>query len=123
MMDLATFSQASMVSKVDSDSNDSGTQMEPISSKISVTIYNPKEKIKAMGGAEITIKEFLDYIKTAYQVQDSLEGVLLENGMPEAVDWIRLKESELVKPKNIACQTSATSIRSEDRKGKVGVDS
>ncbi|KYB24624.1 hypothetical protein TcasGA2_TC031746 [Tribolium castaneum] len=48
---------------------------------------------------EITIKEFLDFLKTAYQVQDNLENLLLANGMTEAVDWLKLKENELVKPK------------------------
>lgn len=88
--------------------------------KISVSIYNPTEKIKQQGGAEITVREFLDFLKTAYQVHDNLEGVLIENGMPEAVDWIRLKESELVKPRSIAIQTSDSKmLKSEDKKGKV----
>lgn len=87
--------------------------------KFSVTVYNPKDRIQSMGGSEITVKEFLDFLKTAYQVQDSLEGVLLENGMPEAVDWIKLKESELVKPKNVGCQTSEAKLRSDEKKGKV----
>ncbi|KAJ3620789.1 hypothetical protein MTP99_004710 [Tenebrio molitor] len=51
--------------------------------------------------SEITIKEFLDFLRTAYQVQDSLESMLLANGMTEAVDWLKLKENELVKPKDI----------------------
>ncbi|KAF5284217.1 hypothetical protein FQR65_LT00217 [Abscondita terminalis] len=55
--------------------------------------------------SEITFKQFLDFLKTAYQVNDSVEGMLLAEGMTDIVDWIKLKESELVKPRDFACQT------------------
>lgn len=61
--------------------------------------------------SEITVREFLDFLKTAYQVHENLEGLLLENGLNETVDWIKLKESELVKPKDVQCQTSDTKLK------------
>lgn len=61
--------------------------------------------------SEITIREFLDFLKTAYQVHDNLEGLLLENGLNETVDWIKLKENDLVKPKDVQCQTSDAKIK------------
>lgn len=51
------------------------------------------------------------------QVTDSVEGILLADGMTEAVDWIRLKETELVKPREVACQTSDTKIKTDEKKG------
>lgn len=36
---------------------------------------------------------------------DSLEGHLVSDGMTEVVNWIKLKESELVKPRDFGCQT------------------
>lgn len=62
--------------------------------------------------SNITVREFLDFLKTAYQVQDSVEGVLLENGLSETVDWIKLKESDLVRPREVSCQTSDSKIKS-----------
>lgn len=66
----------------------------------------------SVGNSNITVKEFLDFLKTAYQVQDSVEGVLLENGLSDSVDWIKLKESELVRPRDVSCQTSDSKIKS-----------
>lgn len=56
--------------------------------------------------AEISIKEFLDFLKTAYQVSDSVEDILSAEGLVEEVDWIKLKNSEIVKPKAASCQTT-----------------
>ncbi|KAK9874424.1 hypothetical protein WA026_002768 [Henosepilachna vigintioctopunctata] len=60
--------------------------------------------------SEITIKEFLEFLKTAYQVQESLEGILMASGMTEAIDWLKLKESQFIKRSEIACQTSEKEI-------------
>ncbi|GLV36803.1 uncharacterized protein CBL_02362 [Carabus blaptoides fortunei] len=50
--------------------------------------------------SEISIKQFLDFLRTAYQVSESVEETLSSvEGTAEAVDWIKLKNTELVKPK------------------------
>lgn len=77
-----------------------------------IKINNNEKPLISPTTSEITVREFLDFLKTAYQVNDSLEGVLLENGLTETVDWIKLKESELVKPKDVCCQTSEMKIKS-----------
>lgn len=41
-----------------------------------------------------------------------MEGVLLTDGNTEAVDWIKLKETEFAKPKGVAIQTSDCSLSS-----------
>ncbi|ENN71453.1 hypothetical protein YQE_11871, partial [Dendroctonus ponderosae] len=62
--------------------------------------------------AHITISEFLNFLKTAYQVQDSVEGVLLEGGMSEAVNWLKSKEIEsTIKGRSMSVQTSDTLLR------------
>lgn len=48
-----------------------------------------------------------------------MEGLLLAEGNAEAVDWIKLKETEFVKPKGIAVQTSDCSLSNDP--GKKGV--
>ncbi|XP_060533747.1 SANT and BTB domain regulator of class switch recombination isoform X2 [Cylas formicarius] len=59
--------------------------------------------------SQITISEFLNFLKMAYQVQDSVEGALVAGGMGEAVNWLRSKENELGKKnKSQCCQTSDT---------------
>lgn len=69
-------------------------------------------------GSEITIKEFLDFLKTAYQVQDNIEGILKSEGLTDIVDWLELKETKLVKPPNeIAIQTSDSKLKQDDKKG------
>ncbi|XP_063927415.1 SANT and BTB domain regulator of class switch recombination [Zophobas morio] len=66
--------------------------------------------------SEITIKEFLDFLRTAYQLQDSLETMLLNNGMTQAVDWLKLKENDLVKPKETETEPK---LKAEDKKDLV----
>lgn len=80
--------------------------------------YSAKFKEDPNKGSEITIKEFLDFLKTAYQVQDNIEGILKSEGLTDIVDWLELKENCLVKPPNeIAVQTSESNIKSDDKKG------
>lgn len=61
----------------------------------------------------ISMKEFLGYLQTAYQVTDSVEEILQAEGMVEAVDWIKLKNTELVKPKTVSCQTSMSHVAAQ----------
>lgn len=63
---------------------------------------------------EISMKQFLDFLRTAYQVTDSVEDVLQAEGMVEEVDWIKLKNTEMIKPKAVSCQTSQTIIGDGD---------
>ncbi|XP_031331603.1 uncharacterized protein KIAA1841 homolog isoform X1 [Photinus pyralis] len=63
------------------------------------------KKVISDEGSEITMRQFLDFLKIAYQVTDSIEGVELGDRMMQFIDWVKLKESELVKPREIACQT------------------
>ncbi|XP_044764034.1 uncharacterized protein KIAA1841 homolog isoform X2 [Coccinella septempunctata] len=67
---------------------------------------SPKTEIQSC--SEITVKEFLEFLKTAYQVQESLEGILTASGMTQAIDWLKLKESQFIKRNETACQTSST---------------
>ncbi|CAH1110164.1 unnamed protein product [Psylliodes chrysocephalus] len=56
--------------------------------------------------SQISIKEFLNFLKVAYQVQDSIENVLTANGMIEAVDWLKRKETLLLLSQNsVSSQT------------------
>ncbi|CAG9854294.1 unnamed protein product [Phyllotreta striolata] len=56
--------------------------------------------------SQISIKEFLNFLKVAYQVQDSIENVLTANGMTEAVEWLKRKETLLLLNQNsISIQT------------------
>lgn len=65
-------------------------------------------------GSRITVTEFLNFLKTAYQVQGSLEGMLLESGMGEAVTWLKSKEAEFaLKGTSAAVQTSDTLLQTE----------
>jgi hypothetical protein len=43
--------------------------------------------------------------------------MLLANGMTEAVDWLKLKENELVKPKDIEPEPKP---KQEDKRGNLG---
>jgi hypothetical protein len=43
--------------------------------------------------------------------------MLLANGMTEAVDWLKLKENELVKPKDIEPEPKP---KQEDKRGNPG---
>lgn len=59
--------------------------------------------------SHITVTEFLNFLKTAYQVQGSLEGMLLEGGIGDAVTWLKSKEAEFaLKGPSAAIQTSDT---------------
>lgn len=80
--------------------------------------HPPKFKEDTSKGSEITIKEFLDFLKTAYQVQDNIEGILRSEGLTDIVDWLELKENSLVKPNEIAVQTSDPKVKQDDKKGK-----
>ncbi|KAK5638995.1 hypothetical protein RI129_013290 [Pyrocoelia pectoralis] len=66
------------------------------------------KKTSSQEGSEITMKQFFDFLKTAYQVTDSIETAGLGDGMLQFIDWVKLKESELLKPREIACQTIET---------------
>lgn len=48
-------------------------------------------------------------ISLPYQVQDTVEGTLLAQGFKEAVDWIKLKDSQLVR-REAEVQTSIIQI-------------
>lgn len=50
-------------------------------------------------------------------MQDNLETSLLAEGLTETVDWLKLKETKLVKGCEVALQTSETNI-SVERKRK-----
>ncbi|KAL1502409.1 hypothetical protein ABEB36_007555 [Hypothenemus hampei] len=61
--------------------------------------------------AQITIGEFLNFLKTAYQVQESVEGLLVEGGMKDVVTWLKSKEVEFAtNTKSLSVQTSDTLI-------------
>ncbi|XP_017786703.1 PREDICTED: uncharacterized protein KIAA1841 homolog [Nicrophorus vespilloides] len=62
---------------------------------ITVNVDKPKSK----ENSEITVKEFLDFLKTAYQVNDNLEGILIQEGMTDVVDWLKLKNSKFANTK------------------------
>ncbi|CAG9815083.1 unnamed protein product [Phaedon cochleariae] len=65
--------------------------------------------------SEISIKEFLNFLKTAYQVQESVENFMISNGMTEAVNWLKLKENQLVLQQNsISSQTSNVLLSEEN---------
>ncbi|KAL3271538.1 hypothetical protein HHI36_022015 [Cryptolaemus montrouzieri] len=76
------------------------------------TKSNPPNQIQSC--SEITVKEFLEFLKTAYQVQESLEGVLMASGMTDAIDWLKLKESQFIKRNETACQTSESGNPSKE---------
>lgn len=84
--------------------------------------FGAKLKEDANKGSEITIREFLDFLKTAYQVQDNIEGILRSEGLTDIVDWLELKENSLVKPNEIAVQTSEPKINKDEKKGIVQND-
>ncbi|CAH1981640.1 unnamed protein product [Acanthoscelides obtectus] len=69
--------------------------------------------------SHISVKEFLNYLKTAYQLQDNEsggDGILMSGGMKDAVDWLKSKENqELLRINSICCQTSDTLLQ-EDAK-------
>ncbi|XP_018562047.1 uncharacterized protein KIAA1841 homolog [Anoplophora glabripennis] len=68
-------------------------------------IIKPHIKLKSSPEAsQISIQEFLNFLKTAYQVQDSVEGILMSGGMSEAVNWLKRKENQM-SLKSICCQT------------------
>lgn len=50
-----------------------------------------------------------------FKVQDSIEGTLLAQGFKEAVDWIKLKDSQLVR-REASAQTSNTQIEDGNEK-------
>ncbi|XP_050302022.1 SANT and BTB domain regulator of class switch recombination-like isoform X3 [Anthonomus grandis grandis] len=80
---------------------------ENISKEI-ICIKSTSNKPRGDGDlSQISISEFLSYLKTAYQVQDSVEDLLMEGGMNEAVEWLKSKEAEFSrKGKSLAVQTS-----------------
>ncbi|XP_023022944.2 SANT and BTB domain regulator of class switch recombination isoform X1 [Leptinotarsa decemlineata] len=79
-------------------------------------IVELKNKKQEGNVSHISIKEFLNFLKTAYQVQDSVEGILISGGMSEAVNWLKRKENQMILKKNsICCQTSDIYLQ-EDKK-------
>nr|CAI5830457.1 unnamed protein product [Callosobruchus analis] len=76
------------------------------------------DKKKNELSSHISVKEFLNYLKTAYQLQDNDngDGILMSGGMKDAVDWLKRKENqELLRINSICCQTSDTLLQ-EDKK-------
>lgn len=69
--------------------------------------------------SEITVRQFLEFLRTAYQVQDTVEGTLLSQGFKEAVDWIKLKDTQLVK-REAEVQTSNIRIGDAGEKRDLG---
>lgn len=59
---------------------------------------------------EISMKEFLDFLRTAYRVADTVEDTLSAEGLMEEVDWIKLKNSQLVKPRSSSSQLSNADV-------------
>ncbi|CAH2016000.1 unnamed protein product [Acanthoscelides obtectus] len=56
--------------------------------------------------SRISVKEFLNYLKTAYQLQDNEsggEGILMSGGMKDAVDWLKSKENQELLRINSIC--------------------
>lgn len=53
------------------------------------------------------------------QVHDSLENILAANGMNEAVDWLKLKENELVKAKDSDTDTRQKTDEKRGNKRKI----
>ncbi|KAI4454329.1 hypothetical protein MML48_9g00006023 [Holotrichia oblita] len=98
------------------------SQRKTTSCIIKKSEHPPKFKEDTCKGSEITIKEFLDFLKTAYQVQDNIEGILRSEGLTDIVDWLELKENSLVKPNEIAVQTSDPKVKQDDKKEKKRID-
>ncbi|XP_018323565.1 uncharacterized protein KIAA1841 homolog [Agrilus planipennis] len=99
------------------EANNNLSTLTSQNSKFAVKIINTKAKkdIKPVDGkSSITVKQFLGFLKTAYQVQENIEDILLANGMQEAVDWIKLKESELIRT-DFSCQTSQTNLTDNEK--------
>lgn len=47
--------------------------------------------------SEISMKQFLDFLRTAYQVADTVEDTLAqEEGTSDVINWIKLKNTEFV---------------------------
>nr|XP_022910677.1 uncharacterized protein KIAA1841 homolog [Onthophagus taurus] len=86
------------------------TEKRPLKGKLSLN-KSPKSET-----SEITVKEFLDFLKTAYQVQENIEGILKNEGHTEIVDWLELKQNNLIKPKDIAIQTSDIKVNATEKK-------
>lgn len=83
---------------------------EKMSHKPSCEKIPPPKPEHPPGQAEISMREFLDFLRTAYQVTESVEDILRAEGLNEEVDWIKLKNSELAKPKTVSRQTSASEL-------------
>lgn len=82
--------------------------MDKTATKVSQEKNTVVAKADKNSASEISIKQFLDFLRTAYQVSESVEETLSSaEGTAEAVDWIKLKNTELVKPK-IASTHSVT---------------
>ncbi|CAH0549026.1 unnamed protein product [Brassicogethes aeneus] len=82
------------------------TMFERTGATISVKTKSNAPKLSE-NCSQITIKEFLTLLTTAYQVQDSVEGVLMEGGKIEALNWLRMKENG---GKNSYAQTSESNF-------------
>ncbi|KAG5897817.1 hypothetical protein JTB14_011817 [Gonioctena quinquepunctata] len=66
--------------------------------------------------SQISIQEFLSFLKTAYQVQDPVEGMLMSNGMTEVVNWLKKKETQIVLKRNSVCCQTSEKLFHEDNK-------
>lgn len=63
--------------------------------------------------SEISMKQFLDFLRTAYQVTDSVEDTLAQaEGTSEVIDWIKLRNTEFVddNTSNNSSQTPPDSV-------------
>ena len=72
------------------------------------------------GNSEISFKEFMDFLKTAYQIQGNVDSILKSEGMSDVVNWLQVKENNLIKPKEMAVQTSDANLGSV-KKGKTAL--
>ncbi|XP_056633880.1 SANT and BTB domain regulator of class switch recombination [Diorhabda sublineata] len=79
-------------------------QVKPLSTN---TVEKSKFKADTVPVSEISIKEFLNFLRTAYQVQDSIENILTANGMSDAIEWLKRKETLMLLNQNsVSCQTT-----------------
>lgn len=60
--------------------------------------------------SEISFKEFMDFLKTAYQIEGNVDTILKSEGMSDVVNWLQVKENNLIKPKEMAVQTSDANL-------------
>lgn len=64
--------------------------------KCKTSVLHSKSFDKDKPASEISFKEFLDFLRTAYQINEALDGTVDESGNTKELDWKEVSANKLI---------------------------